>query len=86
MQRLSTRIGDHWLVLTHLSECRWRLQVWGATPLEAEVTAENEAAAKTTAISATIERLHIKRVRPVPAWNTVITRRWDSRGPEGEPP
>ena len=46
MRRLSTRIADNWLLLTHLNEGRWRLQVFGATPLEAEVTAEDEAAAK----------------------------------------
>ena len=79
MQRLSTRIGDNWLVLTHVNGCTWRLQVWGATPLEAEVTAEDEAAAKNAAIDATIERLRIVRFGSHQTWNTVITRRWDSR-------
>ncbi len=79
MRRLSTRIADNWLLLTHLNEGRWRLQVFGATPLEAEVTAEDEAAAKDTAIAATIERLSIVSVAPFPTWNIVITRRWDSR-------
>jgi hypothetical protein len=81
MKRLSTRIGGHWLVLTHLNDCKWRLQVWGATSLEAEVTADDEAVAKNTAIAATIERLGIVRFCRVPTWNAVITRCWDSRGP-----
>jgi hypothetical protein len=81
MRRLSTRIGGHWLVLTHLDECKWHLQVWGATPLEAEVTADDETDAKNTAIAATIERLRILRSCRVPRWNAVVTRRWDSRGP-----
>jgi hypothetical protein len=76
MQRLSTRIGGHWLVLTHLNECKWRLQVLGATPLEAEVTADDETAAKDTAIAATIERLRIVGFCRLPTWNAVITRRW----------
>ena len=80
MRRLSTRIGGHWLVLTHLNDCKWRLQVWGATPLEAEVTAENETDAKDTAVAATMERLRIVRFCRAPRWNTVLTRRWDSRG------
>jgi hypothetical protein len=79
MQRLSTRLGDHWLVLTHVHESKWRLQVWGATPLEAEVIADDETTAKETAIAATIERLRIVRFYPVPSWNAVITRSWDSR-------
>ena len=82
-RKLSTRIGGHWLVLTHLEGCTWRLQVWGDTPLEAEVTAVDEASAKESAIAATIERLNIApsrraRRRP-PSWNAVITSRWDSR-------
>ena len=81
MKRLSTRIGGHWLVLTHLNECKWRLQVWGATSLEAEVTADDEAVAKNTAVAATIERLGIVRSCRVPRWNAVITRCWDSRRP-----
>ena len=79
MRRLSTRIAGNWLVLTDLDGGRWRLQVFGETPLEAEVTAENEAVAKDTAIAATIERLRIGFVSPFPTWNIVTTRRWDSR-------
>lgn len=78
MRRLSTRIAGNWLVLTHLDAGRWRLQVFGATPLEAEVTAENEAAAKHTAIAATIDRLRLVLISPLPTWNRVITRRWKS--------
>lgn len=81
MKRLSTRIGGHWLVLTHLEPCKWRLQVWGATSLEAEVTADDEAVAQNLAIAATIERLGLVRFCRVPRWNAVITRCWDSRGP-----
>jgi hypothetical protein len=76
MRRLSTRIAGNWLVLTHLDKGRWRLQVLGATPLEAEVTAENEAAAKDTALAATIERLRLVSIFPLPTWNVVISRRW----------
>ena len=83
VRKISTRIGDNWLVLTHLNGCTWRLQVWGDTPLEAEVTAINETAAKESAVAATIERLNLprpaRRTRHRPSWNNVITSRWDSR-------
>lgn len=83
MHKISTRIGDNWLVLTHLDGCTWRLQVWGDTPLEAEVTALDETAAKESAVAATIERLNLPRTDRQsprrPDWNNVITRRWDSR-------
>ena len=79
MSRFSTRIGENWLVLTHLHNSTWRLQVWGDTPLEAEVTAVDEAEAKSSAISATLERLNIETSQPLPTWNDVITSSWDSR-------
>lgn len=79
MSSVSTRIGDHWLVLTHLHNSTWRLQVWGDTPLEAEVTAVDEAEAKSSAISATLERLNIGASQPPTTWNDVITSSWDSR-------
>jgi hypothetical protein len=83
MRKISTRISDNWLVLTHLKGRTWRLQVWGDTPLEAEVIAEDEAAAKECALTATMERLQIEpsqeACRRIPDWNTVITSRWDSR-------
>lgn len=79
MSRFSTRIGDNWLVLSHLHDSTWRLQVWGDTPLEAEVTAVDEAEAKSSAISATIERLNIGSLPPATTWNAVITSSWDSR-------
>ncbi len=82
-RKLSTRIGSNWLVLTHLQGSTWRLQVWGDTPLEAEVIAVDEAEAKRSAAAATIERLNIQRSpRQAPRvlnWNAVITSRWDSR-------
>ena len=81
-RKLSTRIGGHWLVLTHLRGSTWRLQVWGDTPLEAEVIAEDENEAKRSAAAATIERLNIElspRHPPPLNWNAVITSRWDSR-------
>jgi hypothetical protein len=82
-RRLSTRIDGHWLVLTHLEGSTWRLQVWGDTPLEAEVIAEDETEAKRSAAAATIERLNIelspRHAPPLLNWNTVITSRWDSR-------
>ena len=79
MSRFSTRIGDNWLVLTHLRNSTWRLQVWGDTPLEAEVTAVDEAEAKSSAISATLERLNIGSLPQTTTWNAVITSSWDSR-------
>jgi len=79
MSRFSTRIGDNWLVLTHLHDSTWRLQVWGDTPLEAEVTAVDEAEAKSSAISATLERLNIGSLPQTTTWNAVITSSWDSR-------
>ena len=79
MSRFSTRIGDHWLVLTHLHDSKWRLQVWGDTPLEAEVTAVDEAEAKSSAIEATMERLNVQTIQPPTTWNAVITSSWDSR-------
>ena len=79
MSRFSTRIGDNWLVLTHLHNSTWRLQVWGDTPLEAEVTAVDEDEAKSSAISATLERLNIGAFQHPTTWNAVITRYWDSR-------
>jgi len=81
MGGFSTRIGDHWLLLTHLRDSTWRLQVLGDTPLEAEVTAEGEAEAKSSAVEATLERLSIPSFQPEPRWSAVITRRWDSRDP-----
>jgi hypothetical protein len=50
----SARVGDNWLVLTQSRERTWHLQVWGDTPLEAEVTAEDEAQAKDNAVAATV--------------------------------
>jgi hypothetical protein len=80
MHKLSTRIGANWLVLTHLHASTWRLQVWGDTPLEAEVTAGNETEAKDSAVAATAERLNIGIGQPAPSWNVVTTTHWDSRG------
>jgi hypothetical protein len=79
MSRFSTRIGNHWLVLTHLHDSSWHLQVLGDTPLEAEVTAVDEAEAKSSAVTATLERLSIGSFRPPACWNAVITSHWDSR-------
>jgi len=79
MSRFSMRIGDNWLVLTHLRDSTWRLQVWGDTPLEGEVTAVDEAEAKSAAISATLERLKIGSPPPSTTWNAVISHSWDSR-------
>ena len=79
MRKISTRIGANWLVLTHLAERTWRLQVWGEAPLEAEVIARDEAEAKNSAVAATLERLNIRPIWPLPTWNIAITSRWDSR-------
>jgi len=83
MRKVSKRIGDNWLVLTHVEGTTWRLQVWGDTPLEAEVIAVDEAEAKESAVAATIERLNLEgeseRARPLQNWNSVMTCRWDSR-------
>lgn len=79
MEKLSTRVGKNWLVLTPVREHTWHLRVWGDTPLEAEVTADDETEAKSSAIAATMERLSIAPFRAEPTWNIAITRRWDSR-------
>jgi hypothetical protein len=79
MSRFSTRIGDNWLVLTHVRDKTWHLQVWGDTPLEAEVTAVDEEEAKSSAVEATIERLNVQTFHPPTIWNDVITQSWDSR-------
>ena len=79
MSGFSTRIGDNWLVLTHLHNSTWRLQVWGDTPLEAEVIAVDQAEAMSSAVSATLERLNIGSLPQATTWNAVITRSWDSR-------
>lgn len=81
MRKVSTRIGTNWLVLTHLRERTWRLQVWGDSALEAEVTAGDETEAKNSAVAATLERLNLGPIGPSPIWNVVTTRRWDSRQP-----
>jgi hypothetical protein len=79
MARFSTRIGKHWLVSTHLHETTWHLQVLGDTFLEAEITARDEAEAKSSAVAATLERLSIATSGSIPTWNAVTTRQWDSR-------
>jgi len=79
MHKLSARVGDNWLVLTHLRDRTWHLQVWGDSPIEAEVTAEDEAEAKSTAVAATVERFGVSPFPALPIWNVAITRRWDSR-------
>ena len=82
MHKLSTRIGENWLVLTHVHASTWRLQVWGDTPLEAEVTAGDETEAKNSAIAATLERLNLGPSQPVSSCNVVTTTHWDSRTQE----
>lgn len=79
MRGFSTRIGEYWLLLTHLHDSVWRLQVLGEMLLEAEVTAKDEAEAKSSALEATLERLSISSFEPPPKWSAVITRHWDSR-------
>jgi len=82
VRKISTRICGNWLVLTHLEGRTWRLQVWGDEPLEAEVTAADETAAKESAVAATIDRLNLPSPTREPRrhdWNAVITNRWDSR-------
>jgi len=79
MHKLSARVGDNWLVLTQLRERTWHLQVWGDSPIEAEVTADDEAEAKKTAVAATEERFGVSPCRALTIWNVAITRRWDSR-------
>ena len=79
MRKLSARVADHWLVLTQLDQRTWHLQVLGSTQLEAEVTAEDEATAKSTAVDAITERLSVGPLRALPIWNVTITKRWDSR-------
>lgn len=81
-RKISTRIADNWLVLTHVDDCTWRLQVFGDTPLEAEITAGDEATAKESAVQATMERLNLTPLEPTepcPHWNAVVTSRWETR-------
>jgi hypothetical protein len=56
-----------------------RSLVLGDTPLEAEVTAVDEAEAKSCAVTATLERLGMGSFEPLPSWNPVIILHWDSR-------
>ena len=81
MKKLSARLGDCWLILTQVREHQWRLQVLGDTPLEAEVTADDEAGAKASAVEATLERLKSEGVATeAPAtvhWNAVVTQRFN---------
>ena len=81
MRKLSTRLGDCWLILTQVREDKWRLQVLGDTPLEAEVTADDEAGAKESAVAATVEKLRLEGVATeTPAivnWNAVVTQRFN---------
>jgi hypothetical protein len=80
MRKVSKRIGDNWLVLTHIEGRTYRLQVWGDTPLEAEVVAADETEAKASAVAATIERLNIEGPSEHGQnWNAVTTCLWDSR-------
>ena len=83
MRKVSKRIGDNWLVLTHMEGRTYHLQVFGNTPLEAEVVAVDESEARKSAVEATIERLNIERdserAHPLQNWNPVMTYRWDSR-------
>ena len=78
-RRFSTRIGDHWLLLSHIRDSTWHLQVLGDTPLEAEVTAVDEAEAKSSAVTATLERLSIGPFESTPSWNAVFTSHWDNK-------
>jgi hypothetical protein len=81
VKKLSTRLGDCWLILTQVREDKWRLQVLGDTPLEAEVTADDEAGAKESAVAATVEKLRSEGVATeTPAtvnWNAVVTQRFN---------
>lgn len=81
MRKLSTKLGDCWLILTELREHKWRLQVLGDNPLEAEVIAEDEAGAKESAVAATLEKLKLEGIpTEAPAtvnWNAVVTQRFD---------
>lgn len=79
MEKLSTRLGGNWLVLTAVREHTWHLRVLGDTPLEAEVTADDEEEAKDRAIVATMERLSIGPFPEPPTWNITVSTRWDSR-------
>ena len=53
----------------------------GDTPLEAEVTADDEAGAKESAVAATLEKLKLEGVdAEAPAtvnWNAVVTQRFN---------
>ena len=82
-QRFSTRIGNHWLLLSHIEGPLWNLQVLGETPLEAEISAENEFDAKETSLSAAVERLRSDQpslqVPTDAVWSDVFQTRWSKR-------
>jgi hypothetical protein len=82
-QKFSTRIGNHWLLLSHVRGSLWNLQVLGDTPLEAEVSAENEMDAKETSLSAAFERLRSDqpslRIPSGAVWSDVFQTRWSKR-------
>ena|SRR5579871_2443585 len=82
-QRFSTRIGKNWLVLSHVKDSIWNLQIWGDTPLQAEISADNELEAKETSFQAAAEKLraeHPSLEIPLQAvWNVVLKTRWTVR-------
>jgi hypothetical protein len=81
--RFSTRIGKNWLVLSHVKDSIWNLQIWGDTPLQAEISAENELEAKETSFQAAAERLRAEHpsleIPPQAVWNVVLKTRWTTR-------
>ena len=79
-QRFSTRIGKNWLVLSHVKGSTWNLQIWGDTPLQAEISADNELEAKEASFQAAAERLRVEHpaleIPPEAVWNAVLKTRW----------
>ena len=70
-------------MLSHVRGSVWNLQVWGDTPLQAEISADNELEAKETSFQAAAERLRAEQpsleIPPEAVWNVVLRTRWTAR-------
>ena len=75
--KLTARLGPYWLILEPSGESTWRLQLWGESHLEAEVTAPDEEEAKEAAVLATVELVQKQnpdfRQPATVVWNPAFT-------------
>jgi hypothetical protein len=56
-RKLTTRLGNYWLLLEASGDSTWRLQLLGDSHHEAEITAVGEEEAKDAAVEATVALL-----------------------------